>query len=278
MKIKINQASFTIDTIEHQEYWKYINSGAWEPETFKTIDLFLNKGDVAIDIGAWAGPVSLYLAQKAKTVYAIEPDPFIYADLAKNCDLNSTLNVHPFQLAISNKSEKLKLFARKKYGQSSSSLLHRSYDQLSSEHIQAISLSDFILQQKIKKIDFIKIDTEGGEFIFLKEWKSILDKLNRPTLLISFHIKQLEENLLYKYVQSKLFAKILLKISRAFSFSIPKKHIQKELQEINSALNEYPFVYSLDGKEVSFKDLVKNTNQIGNNSFIFSKNAWSKND
>lgn len=276
MKIKIGSYGFEVEPDEHHEYWSYINSGAWEPETFYVIEQFLMPNDIALDIGAWAGPISFYMAHKAKEVHAIEPDPVIFKSLIINCELNPELSVKPHAIAISRKTERLKLFARKKYGQSSSSLLKRSYDQLNSELIQAMSLSDFITQQNINRIDFIKIDTEGGEFLFLKKWEPILEELNFPTLLISFHVKQLEENLLYKKLKSKLLAKILLKFSRCFSFSIPKKAIQVELQQISSALAKYKYVYTLSGQEVSFKDTIKKPKNIGNNSFIFSNKAWNK--
>lgn len=276
MKIKIGQNSFEVNPKEHQEFWEHINSGAWEPETFKAIEQFLMPNDMALDIGAWAGPISFYMAHKAKEVHAIEPDPVIFDYLVANCSLNPTLSVKPHAIAISKETEKLKLFARKKYGQSSSSLLNRSYDKLSSELIQAMSLSDFITKQNINRINFIKIDTEGGEFLFLKKWKPILEELDCPTLLISFHVKQLEESLLYKKLNSKLLAKILLKFSRRFSFFIPKKGIQEELQQIGSALAQYKYVYTLSGQEVSFNNVIKSPKNIGNNSFIFSNRAWSE--
>lgn len=275
MKIEIRGHSYIVNPNKNQMYWDYINSGTWEKETFDAIDSFIEKDDTAIDIGAWAGPISLYLAKNCKNVFSIEPDPFIFPDLAKNCDLNPTLSIRPLNKAISDKTERTNLNARKNYGESSSSLLSRTYDELNSEIISTTTLEDFIRENEINDIKFIKIDTEGSEFIFLKTWSKILNDIKYPTLLISFHINQLEESILLKKYKFKLLAKLLLKISRKFSFLIPKKEIIKELRVIDSVLSKYKNCYCLSGQRVNFSDLSNNPKSIKNNSFIFSNKAWN---
>ena len=275
MRIIIRGQAYLVNQNKNQKFWDYINSGAWEKETFDAIDSFIEKDGIAIDIGAWAGPISLYLAKNCKNVFSIEPDPFIFPDLANNCDLNPTLSVRPFNEAISDKTERTNLNARKNYGESSSSLLSRAYDELNSEMISTTTLEDFIKANSIGSVSFIKIDTEGSEFIFLKTWSKILNETKYPTLLISFHINQLEESILLKKYKFKLLAKLLLKISRRFSFLIPKKEIINELREIDSVLSKYKNCYCLSGQRINFSDLSNNPKSIKNNSFIFSNKAWN---
>jgi hypothetical protein len=50
MKIKINEHSFEVEPKEYQKSWKYINSGKWEPETFKAIDKFIEPDNIAFQL------------------------------------------------------------------------------------------------------------------------------------------------------------------------------------------------------------------------------------
>ncbi len=136
----------TINTREH------INTGLWEPQTFDIIDFFLKKNGIELDLGSWSGVISLYMAHKAKIVYAIDPDTVCFEELQTNLQLNPELakKINTYQIAISSKKDTVHLSARKKYGQSSSTILARSRDCENSIKINTISLSDFINQESVK--------------------------------------------------------------------------------------------------------------------------------
>lgn len=275
MEISLGKFNFKVDAGKHPIYWEHINSGDWEKSTFKAIDAFIETDDTAMDIGAWAGPISFYLAHKCQNVYAIEPDPAIFPDLEKNIQLNPKLKIKAFPFAIADQSTTLNLHARKAYGQSSSSLLSRSKDSLSSSRIESKSLIDFLDQNNIQKVDFIKIDTEGGEFIFLKQWNQALQKLNHPTLLISFHLNHLKESVFLKHLKNKYLSRLILKLCELFSISLFHSDLKKELETIKNSLKSYAYTYDLDGNQVDFSQLAKSPKSIGNNSFVFSNKRWN---
>ena len=277
MEIKINNILFNVNTGKNKIIFDHINTGLWEPYTFNIIDYFTSKDDIAIDLGCWHGITSLYLANKVQTVYAIDADPICFSELVLNVNLNPTLKnkIKPSHLAISNKKEKLNLFARETYGESSTSILSRKRDKISSFKVDALSILDFIKQEQIKKVDFIKMDIEGAEFLILPEIKSALIKMEYPTLFVSFHYSFLNENLYSKIIGSRFITKLILKVERIFSFSFLKNKMEKSLENLFSELDDYEYIYTHKGKLILFHDLIKKPSIIKENELIFTNKKWS---
>ncbi len=98
------------DTPLFQGFWN--NFYKWEPDTFDIFDRFLNKQYSYLDIGAWIRPTVLYGVNRAKHVYAIEPDPIAYRELLKNIQLNPGIssNVTCIPEALDDKRGPIKLF------------------------------------------------------------------------------------------------------------------------------------------------------------------------
>lgn len=278
MKITIRNTNFIMDEGSEKATFDYINSGNWEPYTFNIFDYFISKDDVVFDLGCWYGVTSLYLANLATKVYAIDPDPVCFEEITKNLTLNPDINtkIHPFQLAISNKSETIKLFAREKYGASSSSILQRNRDEKKSVDVNTISLLEFITQEKITQVDFIKMDIEGAEFLILPTLKEFLEQSNYPTLYVSFHYSFLNENEYAKRVSSKIITKLILKVEQLLNVSFLKSKIDKNLQHLFNDLKNYQYIYTHKGEVISNSDLLKNPSFIQQNELIFTNKKWPK--
>jgi FkbM family methyltransferase len=278
MEITINAIKFWVNTNKHKVLFDYINDGLWEPETFKIFDYFTTKNSTVIDLGCWSGITSLYLANLTQTVYAIDADPICFSELKININLNPAIKnrIKPYNLAISNKKEIVKLYARENYGESSTSILERSRDKLTSIQVDAISLKDFIDNEKIQKVDFIKMDIEGAEFKILPTMGLALKKINFPTLYVSFHYNYLNENSYSKYIKSRILTKLLLKIESVFKVSFLKKSINKSLQNLFTELNNYQYIYTQNGNLISYIELMKKPDLIKNNELIFTNIKWNQ--
>lgn len=274
----IRNTHFTVHEGSEKATFDYINSGNWEPYTFDIFDYFIGKDDVVFDLGCWHGVTSLYLAHLANTVYAIDPDPVCFEEITKNLTLNPDLNskIHAFQLAISNKSETLKLFAREKYGASSSSILQRNRDEKKSVDVATLSLQEFINKEKIARVDFIKMDIEGAEFLILPTLKDFLEQTNYPTLYVSFHYSFLNENEYAKRVSSKTITKLILKIEQLLNVSFLNSKIEKNIQNLFNDLKNYQYIYTHKGELISHSDLLKNPSIIKHNELIFTNKKWLK--
>ncbi len=151
---------------------------------------------VIFDIGANMGQMSLSYAKlfPGSTVYAFEPTDYAFQKLHKNISLNPDLSkrIIPTKAFISNKSENdadIKAFASWKILpiQTDAALTHpvHSGTLMESTHTPSIRLDDFVIQNNIKTIDFIKIDTDGHELDVLQ---GALESISRFKPVIIFEV------------------------------------------------------------------------------------------
>ena len=152
----------------------------------------IKKDFTCFDIGCCHGSYARLFAKLSKQVYAFEPEKENF-DYLK--EVMSQKNLKIYNIAISNKKNLSKLYIpkinhKKNTGMSSLSQnmnnenfkLNR-YNDLVSQKVKTITLDSFVRENKIKKIDFIKIDVEGHELKVLEKTTNIL-KNNRPILMI----------------------------------------------------------------------------------------------
>jgi FkbM family methyltransferase len=134
-----------------------------------------------IDIGCHKGEIlelMLQYAPKGKH-YAFEPIPYLFKELEKKYKNKAQI----FPYALSDRSGH-STFQLVKNAPAYSGIKRRQYD-ISNPEIEEIEVELKTLDEMIspnEKIDFIKIDVEGGEFGVLKGARNILQK-NKPTIL-----------------------------------------------------------------------------------------------
>jgi len=170
----------------HWRFWHKAARGQWEPETLTILESELEPGMVFCDIGAWIGPITLLAARRCQQVYCFEPDATAYAELLGNLRLNRIANATPFNIALG-ASEGLRTLASfgRMPGDSRTSLLATPDD---ASRVQALCLSwnRWLQLVRPERIDFIKVDIEGGEFELLPSMTAYLAE-QRPRLLLSTH-------------------------------------------------------------------------------------------
>jgi FkbM family methyltransferase len=108
----------------------------------------IRHSDVVLDIGANIGAITIPLAKTAKRVYAVEP--LFVDELKKNIELNGLKNVQVIECGLGKDSTT----ARIKYG------LRESVCRL-------ISIESIL--RITGKIDFLKVDCEGAEWLIEPE-------------------------------------------------------------------------------------------------------------
>ncbi|GAA0729741.1 hypothetical protein GCM10009430_40180 [Aquimarina litoralis] len=276
MEIKLKNYSFKIDPGQNKHYWEYINATDWEPHTFTIFDYFIHKESNVLDIGAWSGVLTLYAAKIANKVHAIDPDPICFKELNTNIKLNPSIakKIKTYNKAISDVKETLKLSARDSYGASSSSILNRKRDTENSLELETLSLIDFIESTGIQEIDFIKMDVEGAEFKILPKIGKTIEKLNHPTLYVSFHYNFLNEHIYARKVPFSFLNKLMMRLEMVFGFYVFKNSILKEINNLFSELNSYKYIYNTSGTLVPFNHLNKNPAMIKNTDLVFTNIEW----
>jgi FkbM family methyltransferase len=195
--VTLGERSFRVDPRPHHRFWKRVNSGAWEPETYAIFDRHIDDRTLFLDIGAWIGSTSLYGAQLAQRCLAFEPDPVAFAELSRNVAQNrdadwiGKLQIH--ERAINRDGQSFTLGGVGEGADSTSSALFPDRD--SQWTVQALRLPDVLAEHRAEgQPVFLKIDIEGGEYDLIPAVGDILaDPL--VTAYISFHPRMLRKAL-----------------------------------------------------------------------------------
>lgn len=168
-----------------------------------TSKLFSLPSDAVIfDIGANIGSMSLAFAKLTPEgqVYAFEPTSYAFAKLEENLSLNPSLAEHikTIQMFASEKTagdHEIEAYSSWKIDGSEKSVhpLHGGTLKTDREKkIPAISLDDFCDQNQIKKLDCIKIDTDGHELQVLKGASRTIEKFH-PNIIFEIGLYVTEE-------------------------------------------------------------------------------------
>lgn len=125
---------------------------------------------VVLDIGANAGYFSLFAVSRfpGASVFAFEPIPINYDQLARHCRLNASYNISAFPLAVSGQCGEVKLFFDKTDSFTTSATV-LSLDGAADDQIRVpcVSLEKIFDDHHIGKCDLLKMDCEGAEYDIL---------------------------------------------------------------------------------------------------------------
>ena len=150
---------------------------------------------VVLDIGAQTGSFTLlskYFPQSRW--YAFEPIAEAAEQLAVNLALNGISNTSVFPACVSQKSgtEILKLPQDSHWGLATLGARPLRFKSCKERKVASISIDDFINQEAINRVDFIKIDTEGWEWYVLQGAKETIKKY-QPVILMEFNPQNMEQ-------------------------------------------------------------------------------------
>lgn len=185
--IKRNNIKYDLDLSEGIDLRIFLNFRE-ERGLFNLKNILPKKGKYNfIDIGANIGTVSLALSNEFKNskIYAIEPTDYAYNKFKKNLSLNPNLNnnIKSYQLFIGKRPLK-NIFASWKlnFKKDDKHYVHKGLKKETNG--KSITLDNFV--EKIgRKIDFVKIDTDGHEYEVLQSGIKFL-KRDKPIIHIEF--------------------------------------------------------------------------------------------
>ena len=145
-----------------------------------------------IDIGAGIGDFTVLAAREAPAgrVYAFEPFPESFALLQRNVARNGVGNVHVREMAVTGRERRLALDTTR-----GEPLMIESVDASNAggQHVPvaSISLERFVREERIGRIDLMKLDCEGGEYdILFSTSAEVLGRVGRIVMEYHDHTTQ----------------------------------------------------------------------------------------
>ena len=160
---------------------KYTFPAEWELKWLARTLSEVRQGDIIVDIGAYIGIYSIAFAKSTGDtgkVYAFEPNPNNIKAIKKNLKLNDISSlVEISNIAIGDKQGTVSL---SKEDSISHVLLQNSLDVADIQKVEVKTLDEIFYD---KKIDIIKVDTEGYEGQILKGGQELLKKKDAPKFI-----------------------------------------------------------------------------------------------
>ncbi|MHB1657603.1 MAG: FkbM family methyltransferase [Burkholderiales bacterium] len=196
-KIKVDKICLVCDFIIQQySYYDII-----KPE----------KGDIVIDGGGYLGDTALwfskYIGEEGK-VFCFEPFDSNFSVLIENINNNNIKNIISEKFGLWSKETILKI-----KGTGGGASVSKT-----GSNINVVSIDKFVKDNKLQKVDFIKMDIEGAELEALKGCQQTIKKF-KPKLAICIYHRPEDIIVLLEYVTTIMpDYKIMLK-SNSFGFT-----------------------------------------------------------
>lgn len=178
----------------------------YEREILAFLDSYLQDSAVIVDAGANIGNHSLYWAtqRSAKKIFAFEPVQQTYSKLKKNIELNELSNViEPLNIALGEHNNHAEILQYHPENIGGTSLKENENGEI------IVNKLDFVLDNKITKLDLLKVDVEGFEVQVLKGSRNTISKFKPIILVECFGEKRKTVKLLMKSYGYKLENKLI---------------------------------------------------------------------
>ena len=234
--------------LENMLFWEGLY-GTWEKESLKIWATLSKDSNMILDIGANTGVYALIssaINPKCK-IHAFEPVERVFKRLNYNLEINKSPNITTHKIGVSNNDGEATIYDSLKtytYSVTINKNLWSQERKVKEVKIPIKKLSTFIEENKLKKIDLLKIDVETHEHEVLLGMGEHL-KTMQPTLLIEIlndkvasKIEALIKDIEYLYFnvdeQNAPFQVKHLTKSRFHNFLICKKAVAKKLGLVKS--------------------------------------------
>lgn len=161
--------------------------GEFEPMEMGFVQRLLRPGMTVLDVGAHHGLYTLLLSKRVGgkgRVIAFEPSPRECRRLEKHVRFNRCSNVHIERSAVGSENGEADLFLVEGFQDWCNSLRPPALpDATSTVRVRVRRIDDVLAEQGVSKVDFIKLDVEGGELAALNGATRLLHGESRPAIL-----------------------------------------------------------------------------------------------
>jgi len=179
---------------ENDELGLSINQ-VYEPFMTEVVRKMIKPNNYVIDIGANIGYYTLLFSKlvgEGGKVYAFEPASIPYSILLKNIEINNLKNIVVEKMAVSDKKGTATLYLADNLGHSKIGKPDYNQKVKNNVEVNSISLDEYFYTYK-GKIDFIKIDVEGAEYLVWKGMVNLIQQNRNIKIITEFTPNFLEE-------------------------------------------------------------------------------------
>lgn len=146
------------------------------------------KGDVCVDAGAnfgWYTSLMALHSGNDGAVHAFEPTPQSFSELQRNAEfmgpaINVVLNNH----ALGDAPGSVQIHVFEGMGSGHASLAAKDGVDSTAFECKMITLDNYIIENGIRGVDFVKVDIEGAELMFLKGAERLFAATTPPIFLM----------------------------------------------------------------------------------------------
>lgn len=165
-------------------YW----TGFHEFREFLFLHRYLKNDMVFADVGANQGEYALFAAKRLMggQVLAFEPLPSIRTVLMDNIQLNGFDNIKVFDCGLSSEEGTLQIHEIEDVHEGLATFYPGERKSRKSFSVPLKTLDDIFTTNNFSRLDFIKIDIEGGELKALQGSKAVIQKY-RPVVMIEIN-------------------------------------------------------------------------------------------
>jgi FkbM family methyltransferase len=168
-------------------------------ETFLQEELFctevaLRSGDTVLDLGGSIGAVALQLARrvgKRGEVHSFEP--LSYACLERNVRQNRARNVRVVPMGVSERPGQAELEYTDEVINASIARAPGSEERVRRRSIELTTVDEYVENNRLERVDLIKIDIEGAEELALRGALRTLGRFHPRLTIASYHTDHMGE-------------------------------------------------------------------------------------
>lgn len=165
--------------------------GVFLPAEWDFVKRYLKAGMTVLDLGANLGQYTLLAAKcvgPTGCVHSFEPSARMFEELEFNVSLNGlseTCILNNVAVSETSGTAALSVYERGQEVFGSLGVTRREEGMIvGHEQVKTIRLDDYVVEQGLGRVDFMKIDIEGAELLALRGAENLLAGPHAPTILI----------------------------------------------------------------------------------------------
>ncbi|HUR99795.1 MAG TPA: FkbM family methyltransferase [Pyrinomonadaceae bacterium] len=168
--------------------------GEYEKALTEIVKAVLREGDVCLDVGAnfgWYTTIFQKYCGPTGEVHAFEPVPPTFRELEENYALmGRPSNVFINHLALGEKADELTINLFEGLSSGHASMSDQGRADAISFKCDVVTLDSYLQERNVPEVNFVKVDIEGAELMFLKGAEKLFAQKTPPIWLMEMALQQ----------------------------------------------------------------------------------------